>query len=77
MDGPVVPSWSLAIEGVYGWILSIKDLASRCQLLWEPLPVANADVVGTLYERLFQKHGAPLVMKADNGSQFPLSMYYS
>ena len=29
------------IEGVYGWFLSIKDLASRCQLLWEPLPVAN------------------------------------
>lgn len=58
------------IEGVYGWFLSIKDLASRCQLLWEPLPVANADVVGTLYERLFQKYGAPLVMKADNGSQF-------
>ena len=32
--------------------------------------VANADVVGALYERLFQQHGPPLVMKADNGSQF-------
>jgi len=58
------------IEGVYRYLLSVKDLGSRCQLLWEPLPAADADAVGILYERLFQQYGPPLVMKADNGSQF-------
>jgi len=58
------------IEGRYGWILSIKDLASRYQLAWQPLAEATAEVVQATYARLFQEHGPPLVMKSDNGSQF-------
>jgi transposase InsO family protein len=58
------------IEGRYGWILSIKDLASRYQLAWQPVAEATAEVVQATYARLFQEHGPPLVLKSDNGSQF-------
>lgn len=58
------------IEGRYGWILSIKDLASRNQLAWQPLEAATAAAVQAVYQRLFDEHGPPLVMKSDNGAQF-------
>ena len=58
------------IEGRYGWILSIKDLASRYQLAWQPVAEATAEVVQAAYARLFREHGPPLVLKSDNGSQF-------
>jgi transposase InsO family protein len=58
------------LEGRYGWILSIKDLASRCQLSWLPLEQATAAVVYAEYQRLFAEHGPPLVLKSDNGGQF-------
>lgn len=58
------------LEGRYGWILSIKDLASRCQLAWLPLEEATAVAVQAVYQRLFEEHGPPLVMKSDNGGQF-------
>lgn len=58
------------LEGRYGWLLSIKDLASRCQLAWEPLVAATAEAVNGIYARLFDEHGPPLVLKSDNGGQF-------
>ncbi|MGD9693974.1 MAG: DDE-type integrase/transposase/recombinase [Phycisphaerales bacterium] len=58
------------LEGRYGWIMSIKDLGSGCQLAWQPLEEATADVVSAIYARLFAEHGPPLVLKSDNGSQF-------
>lgn len=58
------------IEGRYRWILSIKDLASRCQLVWQPLVDASAEVVRAAYARLFAEQGPPLVLKSDNGSPF-------
>jgi transposase InsO family protein len=58
------------IEGRYGWILSIKDLASRYQLVWLPLTEATAEAVQTVYARLFAEHSPPLVMKTDNGGPF-------
>ena len=58
------------IEGRYPTILSIKDLASRCQLAWLPVTEATAEVVQAAYARLFAEHGAPLVMKSDNGGPF-------
>jgi hypothetical protein len=45
------------IEGRYGWILAVKDLASRYQLAWLPLEEATADVVQATYVRLFAEHG--------------------
>ncbi len=58
------------LEGRYGWILSIKDLGSRCQLAWQPLREATAATVQAIYADLFAEHGPPLVMKSDNGGQF-------
>jgi len=60
----------LPIDGVYGALLAVRDLASGRQLLWLPVqdPVAG-EVVGALAS-LFAVHGAPLVLKSDNGSPF-------
>ena len=58
------------IEGRYGWILSIKDLASRYQLAWLPVVEATAEVVQATYAKLLAEHGPPLVMKSDNGGPF-------
>ena len=58
------------IEGRYRWILSIKDLASRCQLVWQPLVDASAEGVRATYARLFAEQGPPLVLKSDNGGPF-------
>ena len=48
----------------------MRDLASRYQLVWQPLPEATAEIVQSTYARLFAEQGAPLVMKSDNGGQF-------
>jgi len=58
------------IEGRYGSLLSIKDLASRCQLAWLPVEEGNAQAVQAAYRRLFTEHGPPLVLKSDNGGPF-------
>jgi len=58
------------IEGRYGWILAVKDLASRCQLAWLPVEEANARTVQATYAQLFEEHGPPLVLKSDNGGPF-------
>lgn len=58
------------LEGRYGWILSIKDLASGFQLAWQPLIEATAAEVQATYAELFAEHGPPLVLKSDNGGQF-------
>lgn len=58
------------IEGRYGWILAVKDLASRCQLAWLPVEAADADTVKATYAELFEEHGPPLVLKSDNGGPF-------
>jgi transposase InsO family protein len=58
------------IEGRYGWILAVKDLASRCQLAWLPVEEGNARTVQETYVRLFEEHGPPLVLKSDNGGPF-------
>jgi hypothetical protein len=58
------------IEGYYSRLLAVRDLASGYQLLW--LPVRD-DAAGTgcaALEGLFREHGAPLVLKSDNGSPF-------
>jgi transposase InsO family protein len=58
------------IEGRYGWILAVKDLASRYQLAWLPVEEATAEVVQATYARLFAEHGPPLILKSDNGGPF-------
>jgi hypothetical protein len=51
------------IEGLYGWILAVKDLASGYQLAWLPVEEATAEVVQATYARLFVEQG-PLPRRA-------------
>jgi len=67
MDHTQPPCW---IDGLFPKILVVRDLASGCTLAALPVPdERHVDVVGLL-RRLFHEHGAPLVMKHDNGSAF-------
>lgn len=58
------------IDGRFPFLLSIMDLASRFTLLWSPVPNEDATTVLAHLAELFSEHGAPLVLKCDNGSAF-------
>jgi len=57
-------------QGQRLWVHAVKDLASRYQL--EPLTALESGgvAVAAHLERLFRSHGAPLLLKRDNGSVF-------
>ena len=56
--------------GGLSWVFSVRDLASRHQLLWQQVSSPNAEVVIAALRKLFEEHGPPLVLKSDNGSAF-------
>jgi transposase InsO family protein len=58
------------IDGVYMYLFAVRDLASHYQIAWIPVPDLRAETVLPLLEQLFEEHGAPLVLKSDNGSAF-------
>jgi len=58
------------IDGTYRYLLAVRDLASGQQLLWLPLRSATALETIPALTPLFLVHGAPLVLKTDNGSPF-------
>jgi transposase InsO family protein len=58
------------IDGVFPAILNVVDLASHQQLLWLAVEHENAVTVVDALADLFAVHGAPLVMKCDNGPAF-------
>jgi transposase InsO family protein len=58
------------IEGCFPRLLAVRDLASGYQLLWLPVPDETAQTAAAALEGLFREHGAPLVLKSDNGSAF-------
>ena len=58
------------IEGIYPYLLAVRDLASHQQLLWLPTLDMTAATTIEALAMLFAQHGAPLVLKADNGSAF-------
>jgi transposase InsO family protein len=60
----------LPIDGVDHYLLAVRDLASGHQLLWLPVRHASACAVRAALAGLFVIHGAPLVLKCDNGSPF-------
>jgi transposase InsO family protein len=63
--------WSLPpIDGRYPYLLAVRDLASGYQLVWLPVAETTAAQVQEVLARLFAVHGAPLVLKADNGGPF-------
>ena len=63
--GPLPP-----VDGPYPHLLAVRDLASGMQLLWRPLPAATGENAAAALARLFAVHGAPLVLKTDNGGPF-------
>lgn len=58
------------IDGVYGKIFAARDLASGMQLAWLPVDDETTATAVAVVESLLEKHGAPLVLKSDNGSAF-------
>jgi transposase InsO family protein len=58
------------IDGIHPYLLAVRDLASHHQLLWLPVHDMTARTTIDALWRLFVLHGAPLVLKADNGSAF-------
>ena len=58
------------IDGIADDLLAVRDLASGRQLLWLPLRDAAAPAVADALATLLVIHGAPLVVKSDNGSAF-------
>jgi transposase InsO family protein len=59
-----------AIDGIYPYLLAIRDLASGYTLCWLPIEQATAEQVQRVLCSLFALFGPPLVLKSDNGSQF-------
>jgi transposase InsO family protein len=58
------------IDGICPYLLAVRDLASHQQLLWLPTEDMTAETTIDALQMLFTIHGAPLVLKADNGSAF-------
>jgi transposase len=67
MDHTVPPS---AVDAKDRCVLSLRDLASGAQLLWKEELGQNAEEVVRDLEGEFLAHGAPLVLKVDNGPAF-------
>ena len=58
------------IDGIYPYILCIRDLASSRQLLAWPVLHPAADMTVKALRHLFAIYDPPLVLKTDNGSHF-------
>jgi transposase InsO family protein len=58
------------IDGIHPYLLAVRDLASHQQLLWQPTPDLVVQTAIDALQMLFTLHGAPLVLKTDNGSAF-------
>jgi transposase InsO family protein len=58
------------VDGIFPYLLAVRDLASHQQLLWTPVASMTADSAIAGLSRLVARHGAPLVLKSDNGSAF-------
>lgn len=58
------------INGQFHYLLAARDLASGMTLAWEPVVAPTAAVTLCELEMLFTIHGAPLVLKMDNGPAF-------
>jgi transposase InsO family protein len=63
----------LPVDGVFPSILVVRDLASGVCLAADPVDSADAAATVATLTRLCATHGAPLVIKSDNGSHFRAS----
>jgi len=55
------------IDGIFRYILIVRDLASGCVLLWLPIASREGKTVLRALKYVFHLYGAPLVLKSDNG----------
>jgi len=62
------------VDGVHPSILSVRDLASGKHLVAEPVAAATAETTCSVLESAIAEHGAPLVLKHDNGSHFTAAL---
>jgi transposase InsO family protein len=67
MDFAAAPS---LIDGVYPYLLAVRDLASGKHLLWRPVRSESAATVRAELLPLFLAYGTPWVLKSDNGPAF-------
>lgn len=58
------------VDGIYRWVLAVRDLGSGQMLLTLPVKDMTARTVRDGLTPLFLRHGRPLVIKSDNGSGF-------
>lgn len=56
------------VDGTYRDIFAVRDLASGMQLAALPVTGQSAEATADALKSLFREHGAPLVIKSDNGS---------
>jgi transposase InsO family protein len=59
-----------AVDGLFPYLLAVRDLSSGQQLLWLPVAQAAAATVVEALRSLFARDDPPLVLKSDNGSAF-------
>lgn len=58
------------IDGRFGALVAVRDLASRQQLAWAPVADQTDATAMAALGKLFAEHGPPIVLKIDNGSAF-------
>jgi transposase InsO family protein len=58
------------VEGTWPYVFAVRDLASGMQLAWRAVADVTEASAWRELEVLFVVHGAPLVLKSDNGSAF-------
>ena len=58
------------IDGRYGYLFAVRDLASHQQLAWDACEGTGAREATAILGELFAVHGPPLILKSDNGSAF-------
>jgi transposase InsO family protein len=58
------------VDDIYPYVFAVRDLASGQQLAWQPVLDMEAATAHAELQFLFTIHGAPLVVKSDNGSAF-------
>jgi transposase InsO family protein len=58
------------LEGSARYVLAVRDLGSGRQLLWRAVEGPTGEAARDALNELFASHGAPVVLKCDNGSSF-------
>jgi hypothetical protein len=58
------------VAGVSRYLVAVRDVAGREALTAQPVHAESACEALSVLHALFERHGAPLVLKMDNGSAF-------